>query len=157
MFDILAKKLDVVPIIKGIVKEERVQALQKNITVTLQGDCNKKIFVLADANKIRFVFQNLIANAVKYSKLGGKIVIGCKKTAKDVVFYVKDNGIGISAANQKYIFQKFFRAKNAIGVDTNGTGLGLYIAKAIVEGHKGRIWLKSEENSGTTFYISLPR
>jgi two-component system sensor histidine kinase VicK len=73
------------------------------------------------------------------------------------VVEIKDCGLGIPEDHQNKIFSKFFRAKNAVLMDTEGSGLGLYIIKAIVESSKGKIWFTSEENKGTTFWFTLPK
>jgi signal transduction histidine kinase len=109
-----------------------------------------------DGEKMRQVFQNLVNNAFKYSKEGGHVEVGIKEDKNAVVFYVKDRGIGIPENQQHRLFEKFFRATNALTAHTDGTGLGLYIIKAIVEGHKGKVWFESKENVGTTFFVSLP-
>ncbi len=93
---------------------------------------------------------------IKYSKQDGKIEVCCTKDGAEVVFFVRDNGIGIPQKQQKRLFEKFFRADNAVLSETDGTDLGLYIAKAIVEAHNGKVWFDSAENKGTTFYIKLP-
>jgi signal transduction histidine kinase len=111
-----------------------------------------------DADKIRQVFANLLSNAVKYSKKDGKVVVDLKDTRVEnkVLITVKDTGLGIPKKQQSRMFEKFFRADNVQTAETEGTGLGLYIAKAIIEGHGGKIWFESEENIGTTFFVELP-
>jgi signal transduction histidine kinase len=109
-----------------------------------------------DISKVRHVITNLIDNAIKYSKQDGKIEVNCVKDKSEVVFFVRDNGIGIPQEQQKRLFEKFFRADNAVLSETDGTGLGLYIVRAIVEAHDGKVWFESVENKGTTFYIKLP-
>jgi len=73
-----------------------------------------------------------------------------------VLFSISDNGVGIPDKDKKKIFKKFFRAGNTMKLQTSGTGLGLFIAKAVIESHKGSIWFVSEEGEGTTFYFTLP-
>ena len=111
-----------------------------------------------DGDKIRQVLANLLSNAAKYSKKGGKVTVDFKdmRTENKVLITVKDTGLGIPAKQQSRMFEKFFRADNVQTADTEGTGLGLYIAKAIIEGHGGKMWFESEENVGTTFFIELP-
>jgi two-component system sensor histidine kinase VicK len=75
---------------------------------------------------------------------------------KKILFKVEDQGIGIANDQQKRVFSRFFRASNALKTETEGTGLGLFIAKNIIEAHGGEIWFESEEDRGTTFYFTLP-
>jgi signal transduction histidine kinase len=114
--------------------------------------------VYIDKGKIRFVLQNLFDNAIKYSQSNGDITVRLTphRGGKFIRFSVKDDGIGIPLYQQERIFSKFFRGDNAIMKDIPGSGLGLYIAKSIVERHGGKIWFESEENLGTTFYFTTP-
>lgn len=112
--------------------------------------------IFADPIRIKQVLQNLIDNAVKYTKGKGEIRIKIEKKEKEVIVSIKDQGIGIPKEQQNKIFTKFFRADNVLTINTQGTGLGLYIAKAIIESSKGRMWFESEEGKGSTFYFSLP-
>lgn len=112
--------------------------------------------VNCDPEMIRVVFQNLTENAIKYSEAGDKVVISIKETDSTIDISVHDNGIGISAEEQKNIFGKFFRAENAKKKDVIGSGLGLFTVKKIVERHNGKIWFESTKDSGTTFFVSLP-
>ncbi len=103
------------------------------------------------------VIDNLLSNAVKYTPIGGHIDFSIqKKTSNSLLISVKDNGYGIPEAQKGRIFSKLFRADNVLNKETDGTGLGLYITKAIVEYSGGKIWFDSIENQGTTFYVSLP-
>ncbi|MCA9391819.1 PAS domain-containing protein [candidate division WWE3 bacterium] len=103
------------------------------------------------------VVYNLLSNAIKYSKRGGaKVSVELNKREKDFVISVQDNGIGIPKKDQKKLFTKFTRADNAITANTEGTGLGLYLVKLIVDTVGGDVWFKSEQDIGTTMYVSLP-
>lgn len=155
-FGVTMKKVDLVSIIKNIIKEQWPEANKKNINLLLAINWPQKLILIADALKIRQVFQNLINNAIKYSKENTKININFRQTDKTVVVAIKDHGIGIPQSQQNRVFNKFFRANNALTVYTTGTGLGLYIAQAIIKAHQGKIWFESKENKGTTFYVSLP-
>jgi len=110
-----------------------------------------------DKEKIVLAVQNLLENAVNYTK-AGKIVLAVqyKPSQKEVQIYVQDSGIGIPEDQKKRVFSRFFRSTSALKTETEGTGLGLFIAKNIVEAHGGRIWFESEEGKGTTFYFALP-
>lgn len=109
-----------------------------------------------DKEKMGLVLQNLIENAIKYTQNGGKIKISLEKDEKSVIFKIKDSGVGIPKNQQERIFTKFFRGENVIKMETEGTGLGLYTTKNIVNAHKGEIWFESNENEGTTFYFTVP-
>ena len=112
--------------------------------------------VYCDSVRIAEVFRNLITNAMKYNDAENKtIALGCNLSAKEYVFYVRDNGIGIAPAFQQRIFEVFKRlhAKTEYG---GGSGIGLSIVQKIVVQHGGRLWLESVLNKGTTFYFSLP-
>jgi two-component system phosphate regulon sensor histidine kinase PhoR len=102
------------------------------------------------------VITNLLDNALKYSREAPKIVIGTRNEYGKILCYVSDNGIGISPENQDRIFEQFFRANRGDVHDVKGFGLGLNYVKKIVEMTDGTISVESEENVGTTFYISLP-
>lgn len=112
--------------------------------------------VLADKKQIKEVVKNLLDNAIRYNRENGKVEIKIEKKPKYLYFEIKDTGVGIPKDDQKYIFQKFFRSANIMRYQTQGTGLGLYIAKKIVEKSGGKIGFKSQENKGSTFYFTLP-
>jgi len=102
------------------------------------------------------VISNLIDNAIKYTEKGSVKVQVAKKDKK-VVVSVKDTGLGVPKDDMPKLFQKFVRAQNARNIYTDGSGLGLFIIKKIVEGHKdGKVWVESKEGRGSTFYFSLP-
>ncbi len=117
---------------------------------------NQLPYINVDPEKIRSVIDNLIENAIFYSKKGGEITLFATNYQDFIKVSVKDNGIGIPMPQQLGIFNKFFRADNAIKTKTDGSGLGLFIAKNIIERHGGEIGFESEENIGTTFYFTLP-
>ncbi len=112
--------------------------------------------ISVDQNLVRIVFQNLISNAVKYTPDGGKIMISMQTIGENLEIKVQDNGFGIPLRQQEKVFGKFFRADNIIPIETDGTGLGLYIVKEVLEKAGGTIRFESEENKGTTFYINSP-
>jgi len=114
------------------------------MTVSFQGE-NKEIpKVKVDVEKIQLAIQNLVTNAIDYTPAGGKVVITLDQKGRDVLVKVKDTGIGISKEDQKSSSIDFFGLVNAIQVRANGTGLGLFITKNIVQAHRGKIWFESE-------------
>ena len=112
--------------------------------------------VLMDVEKIRLVIQNLLDNAIRYTPADGRVTISLNRGKKEIEFLIKDTGIGIPKDQKERVFAKFFRAANVIRADTEGSGLGLFIAKNIIESHGGEIWFESEENKGSTFHFTLP-
>ena len=112
--------------------------------------------VMVDEEKIRMSFRNIFENAIKYTPKDNEITVSVKNFDNELEISISDTGVGIPKKQQDRIFSKFFRGGNIMRMETQGTGLGLFIAKNIVEAHKGRIWFESEENKGTTFYFTLP-
>ena len=111
-----------------------------------------------DPQKLGVAISNLIDNAVKYNVQNGEVIIGIERL-KDkpyVQISVKDTGLGISPEAMSNLFTKFFRAENAVKSVPDGIGLGLYIAKNIIQRHGGEIRAESQVNRGTTFYFTLP-
>ncbi len=148
---------DIVDIIDTNIKEMDLLIKEKEIDFSF--DFSKDIITIisGDLEKLKIVIQNLIENAIRYTPKKGKIKIDLKNIQNNLIFSVKDDGYGIPKEEQEKIFTKFFRGSNIKKVDTEGSGLGLFVIKNIIEAHNGRIWLESEgENKGTTFYFTLP-
>lgn len=112
--------------------------------------------VWGDRVQLRQALTNLIDNAVKYTPPGGHITIRSRHKGKELQVEVEDDGLGIPADRLPNLFQHFYRAKQPGTESIGGTGLGLSLVKAIVEGHSGRIWVQSQENQGSTFGFALP-
>ena len=112
--------------------------------------------VMVDQEKIRMAFRNIFENAIKYTPKDNEITVSIKNFDNELEISISDTGVGIPENQQDRIFSKFFRGGNIMRMETQGTGLGLFIAKNIVEAHKGRIWFESQENKGTTFFFTLP-
>lgn len=112
--------------------------------------------VEADPHRIEQVLHNLVDNAIKYSPDGGLIAVRGEMRSCEVVLSVADQGVGIAPEHLNRLFERFFRIKSGIGPKVTGTGLGLPIARTIVEAHGGRIWAESQVGAGTTMYFTLP-
>jgi PAS domain S-box-containing protein len=110
----------------------------------------------ADAQLLRQVIINLVSNAIKYTPIGGEIKIQMTCEMGEIHWIIRDSGIGISRPNLGKLFKKFYRAENAVVVETEGTGLGLYLVRLIVEQLGGNVWCESEEGVGSTFEFTLP-
>lgn len=138
------------------------------VTVFRQADFNSRktiklvsshnpMFIVADEVTMMQVIHNLIANSLKFTDEGGTITVTLLEREKTVLFSVHDDGIGIPKELQPYVFDKFTKARRPGLRGEETVGLGLSIVKNIVELHQGRIWLTSEENQGSTFFIELPK
>lgn len=154
-FAIEPEEVSLVEICESVLSELAPQLTEKNQTV-------ERIFTqapasyLADPKLIRIIFQNFLSNSVKYTQAGGAIQVEVGTRENSLHIRVSDNGYGIPKSQHAKIFQKLFRADNVRQKDTEGTGLGMYIVKAIVESAGGQISFESEENKGTTFHVLLP-
>ena len=131
----------------------RTQSKKHKITTHFPENCP---VLLADENRISQVISNLISNAIKYSPNGGEIHISGQLRPEQVIVCISDEGPGIDAHDLPHIFDRFYRSTNAVK-QTKGAGLGLYLARAIIEAHGGRIWADPEPDSGARICFSLPR
>lgn len=147
---------DLDSIIRGLLKEKEQDIKKKRLKVVYTVETEPLPLIRTEPNKIRQALGNLISNAVAYTQEAGTVSVKLSVQDGSILGKIEDNGAGIPAEQQSRVFSKFFRGNNILNFETNGTGLGLYITKAFVEASGGRIWFKSEENKGTTFYFTLP-
>ena len=150
------KPIDLNHFLQPIFEEQSVIAATKHQKFTTYIDPSIPNVTL-DSELVYHVYLNLISNAIKYTPSNGEIEVTVEHESKDnILTQVKDTGFGIPPEDHANMFQKFYRAKNILQRDTEGSGLGLYFVKVIVEVCGGKIWFDSTENVGTTFYFTLP-
>ncbi len=155
-FSITFGQHNLIKIIEEVVMELQPIADKALVKISMNLEGLTEFLAWFDEEKIREVVKNLLSNAIKYSGKDTSVEINLTHNDKEYQIEVKDHGMGIPEAQKPHIFEKLFRASNAVNAGTEGTGLGLYITKAIVNGHKGRISFESKENTGTVFRVELP-
>ena len=154
-FSVAKVEISLEDLIKDLVERYKVFAEASRIKLNFSSQENLPK-VLADPSLLKIVTENLIDNAIRYTKGGGIVEIKLIREKDKVLFAIKDSGVGIPQKEQKYIFQKFFRAENISKERTRGSGLGLYVCRSILKKMGGQIWFKSQLGKGTTFYFRLP-
>jgi len=153
-FDLQPLSLD--DLTEGIVKEFSQMAARKELYLKYFKPKKLLSKVKVDSLKIRQVIQNLIDNAIHYTRKGG-IIVNLQEKNNKIVFSIKDTGIGVSEEEKITLFERFSRGKEVGKMNTEGVGLGLYLAAKLINAHQGRIWVESEgKNKGSTFYFELP-
>jgi len=153
--------VDLPALIESVLFEFTNQAESKKITLKFNKPPSAPPPVLADPIKVSMVLENLIDNAIKYTPRTGQVTVSVSDARMnsargDLEVVVSDNGIGIPPAERDKIFHRFFRGSNATKVQTDGTGLGLFISRDIVEKHGGAVWFESAVGQGTQFHFTLP-
>jgi signal transduction histidine kinase len=142
-------------LVRKAVVEFRAFAAASNVELKL--DIKENLpSAFADPDQIRQVLQNLLDNAIRYIRSGGEVKIKVQKKGEELFFEIKDTGVGIPERDRKHIFQKFFRSSNILRHQTQGSGLGLFIAKSIIKKAGGEMGFKSQEKKGTIFWFTLP-
>lgn len=154
-FSVFRQPLEWSLLVKQSVGDLTSRAKEKNIALSYYDTGVKNVFVDVDKLKITEVINNLIANAISYTRPGGSVTVWIETRGDEVVTSVRDTGVGIPAEAIPKLFTKFFRVSGKLE-GTKGSGLGLYISKAIVALHHGKIWVQSQEGRGSVFSFSLP-
>ena len=155
-YELKLEKVNLEEIASQVIKDFSSWAKASNCQISLWAEKNLPR-VLVDPLRIRQVIENLVSDSIKYKLAGeGKIEISLKKKGKNILFSCKDNGIGIPKKDFRKVFSKFYRSEESMELDPEGTGLGLYINKAIIELNRGKIWFKKNKDLGMTFFFTLP-
>lgn len=147
---------DITAMILAIVRGYEDNIKEKEISIKIQKPEEDLPKLMLDREKMKIAINDLFDNALRYTPKGGKINISVSQKEKEIEVKISDNGYGIPKNEQKKVFSKFFRGSNIMKKETEGTGLGLFIAKNIIEAHGGDIWFESEENKGSIFGFTLP-
>ncbi len=153
-FKLVPVELDIDQLVNDVARRFLPQAGGHSVVVDVPADLP---LVHADEARITQVLRNLLSNAVKYSPDGGEVRVSSRVAPRDVVICVSDQGPGIAPEDLANLFTRFYRVSSALARKTQGAGLGLYLSKAIIEAHGGRIWAESDGRHGSRFSFSLPR
>ena len=154
---VTAKMVHIDAIIEEILPELLIMAEARHTTITLESTNAVRNRIKTDPLIVKEIITNLVGNAIKYTPEGGTINIIVQARRDDILVEVRDSGWGIPIHAQDQIFSKFFRGQNIVKRETNGTGLGLYLVKGLIDVLGGKIWFTSDETNGTTFFFTLPR
>lgn len=155
-FGYVFEKADIVAFFDSLLLSALPVARHYGVNIYFDRPETPSVSVMMDPAKFGIAAANLIDNAVKYNVRGGSVAVGMAIEGQLVHITVKDTGHGIAASDIPKLFGKFFRAPQASASVTEGSGLGLYLAKNVIEGHQGKIWVESIDGRGTTFHITLP-
>lgn len=154
-FAVTPKPTDVRTVLDGVAAELAPEAARASIVFKKAYPAAVPL-IDADPRLLHVVFHNLASNAVKYGRKGGEVRIAVEPRPREIVVSITDDGIGIPKGDQPKIFSKLFRADAVQLLGIDGTGLGLYIIKTILEKTGGRVWFTSKEGKGSTFYVGIP-
>lgn len=150
------RKTSIARIVEDVVASFREMAVQKNITLKVALPANDDLLVDVDAAKIAIVLSNLVKNALTFTNAGGNVKVRSERQDKFVKVAVEDDGVGIPAKDLSLIFERFYQVESHLTRKHGGMGLGLSVAKGMIEMHGGKIWAESTEGSGSTFLFLLP-
>jgi signal transduction histidine kinase len=146
---------DLVDMVQRIVHNHLVPAEKGELTITTAISEAMPI-ISADATMLERAMTNLIDNAIKYTPNRGQVEVGLQRDGEAIIFSVRDSGLGISAENQKQLFERHYRIPRNEHKKIKGSGLGLFIVRSVAQRHGGQAWVESNEGQGSTFYISIP-
>lgn len=149
------EKISLTDIIKNVIEETKILADKAKVKIEFKQE-GQVPEIISDSFQIQQIFKNLLENAVRYTQEQGRVNALIKQKGDYLYIEVKDTGFGIPKDDQKYIFERFFRSENIKRHRTEGSGLGLFIAKSLTEKLGGKIGFYSKENQGSTFWFTLP-
>lgn len=149
------QNIDLLPPVSEVATDLSEAAKRKGIFLKLESPPRKLPQIWADPDKLREILINIVGNAIKFTD-EGEVTISFQTKGNSLITSVKDTGIGIAKKDQPHIFKRFYTVETTLARERHGTGLGLYIAKQLVEGMEGKIWLESGLGRGSTFSFSLP-
>ncbi|MFO7957187.1 MAG: ATP-binding protein, partial [Candidatus Brocadiia bacterium] len=156
-FTLDRKPLCPAEVAQEVVAGQRAQAEQKGVELSLScEEATRRATVLADAGALTSVIANLIDNAIKYTPPGGHVRVRLREAGRQFLVEVEDDGMGIAPEDQERIFEEFYRVRNPRTAEIPGTGLGLSLARRLVDLHHGTITVESSPGEGSTFTVSLP-
>jgi PAS domain S-box-containing protein len=150
------KLLQVDILCEDVIKELNLLATERDVNLQFKTVGPRPKTARTDNLILKEVVSNLVSNAIKYTPEGGDVILKVRSRPNELLITVSDTGWGIPKQSQGQIFSKFFRAQNIVKRETTGTGLGLYLVKGLVDALGGKIWFKSSEGTGTTFYVTVP-
>ncbi len=153
---IVTKRFSPLQPIKEAAAHFEAEFQSKALDFTIDPSVSSEVSILGDDHRFKRMFANLISNAVKYSKPGGRIIVSATQSPGKVVFSIKDQGIGVPPEDLDRIFEGYYRAENARAFTTDGSGLGLRYVQQIATLYGGRVWVESELETGSTFYVEFP-
>jgi signal transduction histidine kinase len=148
-------EFDVEDLMNNVIADN--ESLMKDKKIKFTNHCKTNQIIYSDYTQIIQIFSNLIRNSVDFVNDNPSIEISAENKDDKILFYVKDNGIGMTLDAQQHLFKKFYQVDTSVRRKHGGTGLGLSICKGLVDGMGGKIWVESEPNKGSTFYFTIPK
>ena len=147
---------NIIELIQSVIDLYKDEVKKKEIKLEFKKPKKEVPKINVDFEKIKLALQNLVDNAVRYTPRKGRVTVELDCDRKEVMISVKDTGVGIPKDQQERVFSKFFRGANILRMEVEGSGLGLFITKNIIEAHGGKVWFDSKEGLGTVFSVTIP-
>jgi signal transduction histidine kinase len=151
-----SRMISVARVIEDVASSFREMAIQKGVALKVEKDPNQELLIDADGSKISIALSNLVKNAIMFTNEGGNIIIRGDGLPGAIKVVVEDDGVGIPVKDQPHVFERFYQVESHLTRRHGGMGLGLSVAKAMIEMHNGKIWIESAEGRGSKFIFVLP-